>query len=74
VILDEAYIDFASDGTSLTEWVTEFLNLVVMQTLSKAFGLAWIRLGAAFTDPAMAKLLYSLKALYNISTITSLIA
>jgi histidinol-phosphate aminotransferase len=74
VILDEAYIDFAPGGTSLAEWVTEFPNLVVMQTLSKAFGLASIQLGAAFTDPAIAKLLNSLKAPYNISTTTSLIA
>ena len=44
VALDEAYIDFAPDGTSLAEWVTEFPNLVVMQTLSKAFGLSLIHI------------------------------
>ncbi|KAF2116406.1 pyridoxal phosphate-dependent transferase [Lophiotrema nucula] len=74
VILDEAYIDFAPDGSSLAEWVTEWPNLVVMQTLSKAFGLAGIRLGAAFTDPAIARLLNSLKAPYNISNPTSQLA
>lgn len=74
VVLDEAYIDFAPDGSSLAEWVAEWPNLVVMQTLSKAFGLAGIRLGAAFTSPAIARLLNSLKAPYNISNPTSQLA
>lgn len=74
VVLDEAYIDFAPEGSSLAEWVAEWPNLVVMQTLSKAFGLAGIRLGAAFTSPEVAKLLNSLKAPYNISNPTSQLA
>ncbi|PVI04153.1 histidinol-phosphate aminotransferase [Periconia macrospinosa] len=74
VVLDEAYIDFAPDDSSLAEWVTEWPNLVVLQTLSKAFGLAGIRLGAAFTDPAIARILNSLKGPYNISNPTSQIA
>jgi histidinol-phosphate aminotransferase len=74
VILDEAYIDFAPEGSSLAEWVAEWPNLVVMQTLSKAFGLAGIRLGAAFTNPLIARLLNNLKAPYNISSPTSAIA
>jgi histidinol-phosphate aminotransferase len=74
VVLDEAYIDFAPDGSSLAEWVTEWPNLVVMQTLSKAFGLAGIRLGAAFAAPPVASLLNNLKAPYNVSSPTSAIA
>lgn len=74
VVLDEAYIDFAPEGSSLAEWVAEWPNLVVMQTLSKAFGLAGIRLGAAFASPEVAKLLNSLKAPYNISNPTSQLA
>ncbi|KAI5303391.1 Transcription initiation protein spt3 [Ascosphaera pollenicola] len=74
VVVDEAYIDFAPKGSSLAEWVAEWPNLVVMQTLSKAFGLAGIRLGAAFTSPEIARLLNSLKAPYNISSPTSSIA
>ena len=74
VVVDEAYIDFAPDGSSLAEWVTEWPNLVVMQTLSKAFGLAGIRLGAAFTPPQIARLLNSMKAPYNISSPTSALA
>ncbi|KXT13333.1 hypothetical protein AC579_6035 [Pseudocercospora musae] len=74
VVLDEAYIDFAPEGSSLAEWVAEWPNLVVMQTLSKAFGLAGIRLGAAFASPEVAGLLNSLKAPYNISNPTSQLA
>jgi histidinol-phosphate aminotransferase len=74
VVLDEAYIDFSPDGTSLAEWVLEWPNLVVMQTLSKAFGMAGIRLGAAFASPPVARLLNNLKAPYNISSPTSALA
>ena len=74
VVVDEAYIDFAPERSSLAEWVIEWPNLVVMQTLSKAFGLAGIRLGVAFTSPDIARLLNSLKAPYNISSPTSALA
>lgn len=74
VVVDEAYIDFAAEGSSLSQLTTEWPNLVVMQTLSKAFGLAGIRLGVAFTSPEIARLLNSLKAPYNISNPTSEIA
>ncbi|KAJ9610709.1 histidinol-phosphate transaminase [Cladophialophora chaetospira] len=74
VVVDEAYIDFSPDGSSLAEWVLEWPNLVVMQTLSKAFGLAGIRLGVAFSSPEIAGLLNNMKAPYNISSPTSAIA
>ena len=74
LVLDEAYIDFSPKGSSLAEWVVEWPNLVVMQTLSKAFGLAGIRLGAAFTSPSISRLLNNLKAPYNISSPTSALA
>ncbi|KAI9167062.1 Histidinol-phosphate aminotransferase [Paramyrothecium foliicola] len=74
VVLDEAYIDFAPEDASLAELVTEYPNLVVMQTLSKAFGMAGIRLGAAFASPPVAQLLNNLKAPYNISSPTSALA
>ncbi|KAL9094129.1 MAG: hypothetical protein Q9165_003544 [Trypethelium subeluteriae] len=74
VALDEAYVDFAAEGASLAEWVLEWPNLVVMQTLSKAFGLAGIRLGAAFASVEVARLLNNFKAPYNVSDPTSQIA
>ncbi|KAF2196670.1 histidinol-phosphate aminotransferase [Delitschia confertaspora ATCC 74209] len=74
VVLDEAYIDFAPEGSSQAPFVTRYPNLVVLQTMSKAFGLAGIRLGAAFTDPKIARLLNAMKAPYNIPNPTSQIA
>lgn len=75
IVVDEAYIDFTPDPTaSLAELVLEYPNLCVMQTLSKAFGLAAIRLGACFAHPDIAFLLNKLKAPYNISEPTSRIA
>ena len=74
VVVDEAYIDFAHDGASMAAEVLAWPNLVVMQTLSKAFGLAGIRLGCAFTSAPIARLLNSLKAPYNIPAPTSAIA
>lgn len=74
VVVDEAYIDFSPDGSSLAEWVLEWPNLVVMQTLSKAFGLAGIRLGVAFGASDVIALLNNLKAPYNISSPTSALA
>lgn len=74
VVLDEAYIDFAHQDASLAELVAEYPNLVVMQTLSKAFGMAGIRLGAAFTAPAIARMMNSMKAPYNIASPTSALA
>ncbi len=75
VVLDEAYIDFAADeSASLAEWVLEWPNLVVLQTLSKAFGMAGIRLGAAFTSAPIARMLNSMKGPYNISSPTSVLA
>lgn len=74
VVVDEAYVDFSPDGSSLAEWVLEWPNLVVMQTLSKAFGLAGIRLGVAFGAPDVIALLNNLKAPYNISSPTSALA
>lgn len=78
VVVDEAYIDFARSPSggdaSLARWVTHYPNLVVLQTLSKAFGLAGARIGAAFAAEPVARLLNNLKAPYNISDPTSQLA
>ncbi|KAL4860996.1 pyridoxal phosphate-dependent transferase [Aspergillus spectabilis] len=68
LVLDEAYIDFAShdESASLAGLVTEVPNLVVLHTLSKAFGLAGIRLGAAWAPRPIARLLNALKTPWNI--------
>ncbi|KAI1119437.1 histidinol-phosphate aminotransferase [Nemania sp. NC0429] len=74
VVVDEAYVDFSPEGTSLAEWVAEWPNLAVMQTSSKGFGMAGIRLGSLFTSEPIARLLNNMKAPYNIPSPTSVLA
>jgi histidinol-phosphate aminotransferase len=66
VVVDEAYIDFA-DEPSITTWLNEFQNLVVLQTLSKAWGLASIRVGLCLANHEIISLLDKIKPPYNIS-------
>ncbi|KAK0193583.1 histidinol-phosphate aminotransferase [Armillaria mellea] len=74
VIVDEAYIDFAGAGASAVSLVREYANLCVMQTVSKSFGLAAIRLGIAIAQPPLIQILSNTKAPYNISTPTAHLA
>lgn len=73
VVVDEAYIDFAS-VSSLAEEVNDWPNLIVIQTLSKAFGLAAIRLGVSFASLPVSRLLNNLKGPYNMSAPTIALA
>jgi histidinol-phosphate aminotransferase len=68
VVIDEAYIDF-SDQESFKTMVSRYSNLIVMQTFSKAFGLAAARVGIAFTNPSIVHYFNKMKPPYNISTI-----
>mmetsp|Transcript_12641 Transcript_12641/g.25907 ORF Transcript_12641/g.25907 Transcript_12641/m.25907 type:complete len:385 (-) Transcript_12641:2716-3870(-) len=70
VIVDEAYVDF-STVPSATSLVTEFDNVVVLQTLSKAFGLAGIRCGFAIGPSDVIQLMNNVKAPYNVNKLTS---
>jgi len=69
VVVDEAYIDFSRDEGMLS-LVPEKRNLVVLQTLSKAWGLAGIRLGMVFGDPELIRVLSHVKYPYNINSLT----
>ncbi len=69
VVLDEAYIDFAP-GKSLLPYLNELPNLVILQTFSKAWGMAGIRLGMAFAASAIIKVLNKIKYPYNLNTLT----
>jgi histidinol-phosphate aminotransferase len=66
VIIDEAYINFSRQKTFISE-LTEYENLIVMQTLSKAWGLAALRLGLAFASEKMIDLFNKVKPPYNIN-------
>jgi histidinol-phosphate aminotransferase len=69
VVIDEAYIDF-TDDEGFIPILSRFPNLVVMQTLSKAWGLAGLRLGMAFASEAIISILNKIKYPYNINSIT----
>jgi histidinol-phosphate aminotransferase len=69
VVVDEAYIDFTG-GASFVSRLDAYPNLVVLQTFSKAWGLASLRLGMAFASPAIIAILNKLKPPYNISGVT----
>ena len=66
LVVDEAYIDFSSQP-SLAGFIKDFPNLIVLQTLSKAYGLAALRLGLAFADERTMSMFANVKYPYNIS-------
>ena len=74
VAVDEAYVDFAGAESSAVSLVKEYANVCVLQTLSKSFGLAAIRLGIAIAQPPLIQVLTNTKAPYNISTPTAHLA
>jgi len=69
VVLDEAYIDFASEG-SFSEFLSQYPNLVILQTFSKAWGSAAIRLGMAFASTEIIGILNKIKYPYNVNILT----
>lgn len=73
VVLDEAYIDF-SVRPSLTSLVKGYPNLIVLQTLSKAWGMAGLRIGLAIADPAVIALMSKVKYPYNINVLAQKMA
>ena len=71
MIIDEAYIDFADEQSWINE-IEKFPNVIVTQTLSKAVGLAGIRLGILYSNPEIIAVLNKIKPPYNINQLTQL--
>ena len=69
VVIDEAYINFARQASAL-QWLSDYPNLVVMQTLSKAWGLAGLRLGMMFASEEIIHVINKIKPPYNIGQLT----
>ncbi len=69
VVVDEAYIDFAP-GESLLPELRQYDNLVILQTFSKAWGMAGIRLGMAFSSSEIIQIFNKIKYPYNINILT----
>lgn len=70
VIVDEAYIDFAKETESLRKTILDHPNLVVLNTMSKAWGCAAIRLGMAFASKEIIALYNKVKYPYNVNLLT----
>lgn len=73
VVVDEAYVDFAPAG-SVVELLSDFPNLVVLRTFSKAWGMAGLRLGMALASPEIIGLLTRIKPPYNVNQVTQELA
>jgi histidinol-phosphate aminotransferase len=71
VIIDEAYIDF-STASSFLEEIEKYNNLIVLQTFSKAWGMAGARVGMAFSNPTIIHYFNKIKAPYNISQLNQI--
>ncbi|WP_392346956.1 histidinol-phosphate transaminase [uncultured Polaribacter sp.] len=69
VVLDEAYIDFSAKESWLKN-LDKYPNLVIIQTLSKAYGLAGIRLGACYASREIIAVLNTIKPPYNVNELT----
>jgi histidinol-phosphate aminotransferase len=73
VVIDEAYINFSRHRSFIQE-LTEYPNLVVLQTMSKAWGLAGLRLGMAFASEAIIEVYNKVKPPYNVNQATQELA
>jgi len=73
IIVDEAYVDFSSQESAV-KLIESYPNIVVLQTLSKAFGLAGIRCGFAIGYDDVIQLMNNVKAPYNVNKLTSEVA
>ncbi len=69
VVIDEAYIDFATQESWLTQ-LENYPNLIITQTLSKAYGLAGIRIGIAYASPEIIQVLTKIKPPYNVNSLS----
>ena len=69
VVVDEAYIDFSSQK-SLINHIDKYENLIITQTMSKAYGMAGIRLGVGFSNQKIINYLNKIKPPYNINVLT----
>jgi histidinol-phosphate aminotransferase len=70
LVVDEAYIDFAPDGSSMLPHLTSHPNVIVLRTFSKSYSLAGARLGLLFAHPELVTHLMKVKDSYNVNALT----
>jgi histidinol-phosphate aminotransferase len=69
VVIDEAYIDFSTQESWLGK-LENYPNIIIIQTLSKAYGLAGIRIGLAYASPEIVQVLTKIKPPYNVNSLS----
>lgn len=69
VVVDEAYIEFSEQKSSL-ELISEYPNLIVLQTFSKAWGLAGARVGIAYSSVEITNFIYTVKSPFNVNILS----
>ncbi len=74
VLVDEAYVEFAGEGASLVGWVADNPRLMVLRTLSKAFGLAGLRCGYLAADPSVIGVLAAVRQIYSEDVLAQAVA
>ncbi len=70
VVVDEAYMEFSAEDESVIPLIDKYDNLIVLKTMSKAFGAAALRLGFAITSCQLATALRKIKSPYNVNTVS----
>ncbi len=73
MVLDEAYIEFSSRKSAIS-WLAKYPNLIVLQTLSKAYGMAGLRIGIGAASTEIATLINTIKGPYNVNSLSQKIA
>ena len=73
VLVDEAYMDFAA-GESVVNCINQYDNLIILKTLSKAYGLAGIRIGFSFANKTLSRALHAVRDVYNVSSMSQIAA
>lgn len=73
VVVDEAYIDFAPDGSSMLPHLDKHANVIVLRTFSKSYSLAGARLGLLFAHPELVQHLMKVKDSYNVNALTQIV-
>lgn len=65
--VDEAYVEMADEGTSVSAWLSEFDNMVVLRTFSKGFSLAGVRLGYVMAHPELIRYINRSRHIFNVN-------
>lgn len=73
-VVDEAYVEFADEGTTVASWIDNWDNLIILRTLSKAFGLAGLRCGYALANSPIIELFDRARPVFSVNLVAMLAA